>query len=37
MMSAYDNSAHDLPCDLPCAASPASHRPARPRVQRTSP
>jgi len=27
----------DLPCDLPCAASPANHRPARPRAQRTSP
>ena len=23
--------------DLPCAASPANHRPARPRAQRTSP
>jgi len=28
---------HDLPCNLPCAASPANHRPARPRAQRTSP
>jgi len=27
----------DLPVDLPCAASPANHRPARPMAQRTSP
>jgi len=28
---------HDLPCDLPCAASLAGIQPVRPRAQRTSP
>jgi len=33
-----DNSiSYDLPCDLPCAALPANHRPAKPRAQRTNP
>jgi len=27
----------NLPHNLPCAASPANHWPARPRAQRTSP